>query len=100
MYQTNLAHRSPCHLSQFRVCQVVTAMGVLRRGDRIFTGQENAMTRTGMNEKFYRTTSVRPSLRKRAGKDIRGPKRVGTSRHQNNVGPRRLDVDRRRFNIT
>ena len=57
------------------------------------------MARIGVYEKLYRTTSIRPSLCKRASKDIRGPERVGAPRHQNNIGPRRLDADRRRFNI-
>jgi len=99
MFQTNLAHRSPCPLSQFRVCQIVTAMGVLGGVDRILSRQENAMTRIGVDEKHYRTTSVGPPLSKRSSKDIGRPERVGASRYQNNIGPRRLNVNRRRFNV-
>ena len=57
--QTNPAHRDPGPLSPFGVCQIVTAMGILRRVDRTFFGQENAMTCAGMNEKIRRPAKRR-----------------------------------------
>ncbi len=74
-------------------------MRVLNRVDRILSGQENAMTCMRMNEKIRGPSSVCPSLCKSAGADIRRPERVGTSRRQNNIGPRRLNVDCRGFNV-
>lgn len=57
------------------------------------------MTCIRMNDQMGRPSGVRPSLCKSGSKDIGGPERVGTSRHQNNIGPRCLNVYCRRFNV-
>src|ERR1700722_543731 len=71
--QTNPAHRDPGLLSPFRVCQIVTPWA-LRRVDRTFFGQENAMTCAGMNEK------IRQPAKRRS---VAWQESVGTPRHRN-----------------